>query len=298
MRPRVSVLIPTLEAERHLERLLPALAAQRVAGGLELRVLDSGSSDRTRELALAAGAQVETIARAAFRHGPARNRLAAGALGDVLVFLSQDALPEGEDFVARLAAALDDPRTAAAYARLLPREDDDPLTARTVLAAPEARAEPRLHESDDAALAFHDIASAIRADALRALPFPDVAFGEDLAWARAALDRGWRIRYAADAVARHAHRYGLRSAFERWRVDAAFHRTQTGRRVRPSVWSVARGLGHELAADVAFLARRRALVSTHLVRAPFLRGAQVIGQYFGSRGWNPGSGVAATRRLR
>ena len=45
--PRVSILIPTLDGASDLDRLLPALARQRVEGGVELRAIDSSSTDGT-----------------------------------------------------------------------------------------------------------------------------------------------------------------------------------------------------------------------------------------------------------
>lgn len=292
--PRVSVLIPTLEGERHLARLVPALASQRVEGGFEIRALESGSTDRTRELLEKAGAAVETIERSAFRHGAARNRLASGARGELLVFLSQDALPRDERFLASLAAAFDDPRVAGAYARVLPREDDDPLTARTVLEAPEAGETPETRDLDGRGplsvldprerarmCAFNDVASCIRRSVFERIPFPDVPFGEDSAWAAQALQAGWRIRFAPEAVVLHSHRYTARSAYERYKTDATFHREVHGWRIRPTLGSVARGILHEMRRDALFVSKRGGAI--HLLRSPILRSAQVLGQYAGSR---------------
>lgn len=288
--PHVSVCLPTWNGAAHLERLLPALAAQRLPGGFELVALDSTSSDRTPELLAAAGARVETIPQQEFRHGPARNRLAAAARGRVLVFLSQDALPRDADFLATLAAAVEAPGVAAATARILPHPGDDPLTARTALDRPEARAEPLLLGPEDAAgddgrPRFNDVAAALRAEVWRALPFPEVDFGEDLAWARRALGAGHRIAFVPAAVCFHAHAYTPAQAFARYRVDAAFQRSACGRCVRPDLRSVLRGFAYELRADARHLAalpwgERWA----HMARALALRGAQVWGQYRGSRG--------------
>ena len=282
--PRVSVLIPTLQAEPWLDGLLRALAAQRVGGGSELVVVDSDSTDRTRELVTAAGGRLERIPRTEFGHGRTRNRLAERARGELLVFLSQDALPEGEDFLARLVGPLAEEDVAGATARLLPREDDDPLTTRTALDAPEASAEPRVWGPADLGsdtVHFNDVASAVRAEVLRALPFPDVAFGEDVLWAEGALRAGWRLAFVPGAVARHAHAYGPAQAYRRYRTDAAFHR-ERGVRLRPGLASVLRGIGHELRADWGHVARRRR-GWVHLLRAPALRTAQVLGQWAGSR---------------
>src|SRR6185436_8120242 len=159
---RVTICLPTWNGERDLARLLPALARQQVDGGFEIVAIDSSSTDRSRELLEQAGVRMQRIEQREFGHGVTRNRLAGMARGEILVFLSQDALPEGERFLATLAAAFDDPRTAGACARILPHEDDDPLTARTVLDAPEAGAEARVFEGKGVDACFNDVAAAIR----------------------------------------------------------------------------------------------------------------------------------------
>lgn len=288
--PRVSICLPTWNGARELERLLPRLAEQEVEGGLEIVAVDSSSADGTRALLERFGARVETIEKAAFRHGATRNRIASLARGDVLVFMTQDALPADRATIATLVRAFDDPKTAGAYARVLPSDDDDALTARTALSAPESAAAPLVFErtagakpAGGGALRFNNVTSALRASAWRELPFPDVEFGEDSAWAERALDRGWRIRFVPEAVVHHAHRYTPRTAYERYRIDAAFRARELGECVRPSLWSVARGIAHEVRADWRFV-RAEGRPMSALWRSPVLRGAQVLGQYMGSRG--------------
>ena len=306
--PSISILVPTLDAGRYLDRLLPALAGQIYDGPVELRALDSTSSDDTVARLESAGWTVTSIPRAEFRHGPARNRLAEGATGEVLVFLSQDAVPEGPDFLTNLVAPFADPRVGGVSARVLPHHDDDPMTARTVLAAPEAGAESAIRELAPGQsleqlgdreraewLRFNNVASALRASVHQRVAFPDVPFGEDFAWAADALRAGWKVGFVAEAVARHAHRYSASQAFERYRVDAAFHRRVHGLRVRPSLLSVLKGIAFELREDWRF-ARSERIGLGHLWRAPCLRTGQVVGQWFGSRGWNLPFGRSATRR--
>ncbi len=293
---RASICLPTCDGEADLRRLLPALARQRLDGGFELVAIDSSSTDRSRELLAEAGARVEVIPRAEFRHGGTRNRIAAMARGDVLVFLSQDVEPVDESFLERLVEAFDHPRVAGAYCRVLPRPDDDPLTQRTVLEAPEAGEEPYEREvardaferlagptrAEDAR--FNNVASGIRADVLREIPFPDVEFGEDTAWAERALSAGWRIRFVPRSAVYHAHRYSPAKAYERYRVDAVFHRRIHGYRVRPDLLSALRGFGYEVLRDLRFLVSRRSKSALrYAFVSPFLRGAQVLGQWVGSR---------------
>ena len=294
----ISILIPTLNAEPDLERLLPALEQQVYAGHVERVAVDSSSRDATVPLLEASDFDVEIIDRSCFGHGRTRNRLASRAGGEVLVFLSQDAVPEGPGFLDALVAPFADETVAGVMARVLPHEDDDVLTQRTVLAAPEASTEPWAHGGSPGdleqlpispaeraeQLRFNNVASAIRASVLHDHPFPDVPFGEDVAWAERVLRAGYVLRFEPAAAVRHAHRYGVSSAYRRYRIDAEFQSEMFGLEARPTLRSLARGVLYECREDLRFARRKRGLRGLgHCVRSPFLRSAQVWGQYVGGR---------------
>jgi len=59
--PRVSILLPTRDGERDLERLLPVLARQQVSGGVEFLATDTASRDRSVEFLRRAGFAVESV---------------------------------------------------------------------------------------------------------------------------------------------------------------------------------------------------------------------------------------------
>jgi len=307
--PRLSVLLPTLNGEDDLQRLLPALAQQEIEGLVEWLAVDSSSRDGTKDLLEAAGFQVQVIPREEFSHGPTRNLLASRARGEFLLFLTQDALPTGSDCIEQLLKPLQNPSVAAVGARLVPHPSDDPLTARTVLASPESsgladvrelspgQAMGDLKPKEAIQLArFHNVACAYRASVLARWPFPDEAFGEDMAWAALVLDAGQSLAHAPLAEVRHAHRYSLVAAIERYRLDAAFLRRNFGLRVRPGPISMLRGLGHEVRGDWVHMREQGGIEWGSMLRSPFLRGAMVLGQFLGTRGWNLPVGGASTRR--
>jgi rSAM/selenodomain-associated transferase 2 len=88
-RPRLSVIIPTLDEEEALRASLPAA----LATADEVIVSDGGSSDGTVELARRHGV---TVVDGAAGRGTQLNRGAAAATGDVLVFLHADTLPAAD----------------------------------------------------------------------------------------------------------------------------------------------------------------------------------------------------------
>lgn len=95
---RLSVVIPTFDRKERLGRTLAVLEAQRgdVEGGVEILVVDDGSTDGSR--VLLAGLEKEGRLRAlSLGHGgPARARNAGAreAAGEILVFLGDDIVPE------------------------------------------------------------------------------------------------------------------------------------------------------------------------------------------------------------
>ena len=86
---------------------LSVLAAQELELAWDFLAIDSGSDDDTLPI-LARHAsdfpvplRVRAIHQVEFDHGDTRNLLAASSEGELLVFLTQDAIPVGTDWLAR-----------------------------------------------------------------------------------------------------------------------------------------------------------------------------------------------------
>jgi glycosyltransferase involved in cell wall biosynthesis/GT2 family glycosyltransferase len=203
----VSIVIPVKDGEERLEEVLAAVVAQDAP---ELIVIDSGSRDRSREIARAAGAEVIEIPPGDFGHGRTRNLGAERSSGDLICFLTQDAVPvEGWLDAYREAFTLDE-RVGAAFGPHLPHADTSPMIARELTEffhgfAPDGR--PALHRRGDPTFLSNVNACFARA-CWAELRFPDVAYSEDQAFGRAMLEAGWVKVFHPAAAVRHAHDYG------------------------------------------------------------------------------------------
>jgi glycosyltransferase involved in cell wall biosynthesis len=203
----ISVVIPVKDGEALLEEVL---AGVRNQGDLELIVVDSGSRDRSREIARTAGAELIEIDPGAFGHGRTRNLGAARSSGELICFLTQDAVPvEGWLDAYREAFGLGE-RVGAAYGPHLPRDDTSPMIARELTEffagfAPDGR--PVLQSKGDPVFLSNVNACYLR-ECWEEIRFPDLEYAEDQAFGRAMLDAGWRKVYHPGAGAYHAHDYG------------------------------------------------------------------------------------------
>ncbi|MBU1032594.1 MAG: glycosyltransferase [Patescibacteria group bacterium] len=83
--PKFSIVIPTKNEEVHLPALLSTIKSQTYRD-FEVIVADAFSTDKTREIARAFGAQVVDGGMP----GPGRNRGAEVARGDIIIFLDAD----------------------------------------------------------------------------------------------------------------------------------------------------------------------------------------------------------------
>jgi rhamnosyltransferase len=216
---RVSAVVPTLDGAATLPALLAALARQKGRGLLEIVAIDSGSGDATRDILEGAGAVVLDLGGVRFGHGSARNRAAAAARGDVLLLLTQDVEPIGDEWLAAMLAALADARVAGVFGRQVPRgaSPEEAFLAKVNYAG-----RPRSITAEDVGrpfgpggTLFSSAFGAVRRAIWEALPFPDIVMSEDQAWALAALKAGHEIRYEPRAAVYHGHRFGFARAFRR-----------------------------------------------------------------------------------
>lgn len=291
----VTIVIPTLDGGDLFGRALQAI------GGLDpapeqVLVLDSGSRDGSERRAKEIGARVEAVAPGQFDHGKTRQRGVELATTELVAFLSQDAIP-CRDYLGPLVEALSDPAIVGATARILPYAESSPLARRTVLASPLAGEQPRIVRLAPGELdrlpgaerrrlcLFDNVASLARRSFLLEQPFPATMMGEDTAFALAALALGHGLAFVPGAVVHHAHEYGPVSAFRRYREDARWARRQFGDVIRGRFRDLLRGFAFEVREDLRALGglppgERLAT----LVRSPFVRAGQVLGQFAGSRG--------------
>jgi rhamnosyltransferase len=222
VRGPVGLIIPTFNAARYWPALSKGIRAQSLAPNRVI-VIDSASSDGTPDLARHDGFTVVEIASRDFNHGGTR-QLGADLAEDaeILIYLTQDAVPFGADAFAKLVGTFEDTEIGAAYGRQLPRETAGPIEEHARHFSYPAASRVRSWESRKTqgfkSIFFSNAFGAYRRSALLSVGgfSSDVIFGEDTLVVARLHRAGWKTAYVADATVRHSHAYSIAEEFRRY----------------------------------------------------------------------------------
>ncbi len=281
-KPRLALFLPTYNAGPYLDALLPALKRQTLQPDRFLAI-DSSSRDDTAERLRAFGAEVEIIPQAEFNHGGTR-RKAAERLSDadILLMLTQDAIPAEPETIERLVAAFQDDSVGLAYGRQLPRPE-----ARAVerharqFNYPAESAVRSLEDKDRLGLKTVFCSNSFAAYRMQALQsvgsFPqDAVFAEDQIVSGQMVLKGWRLAYMGDAPVIHSHDYTITEEFKRYFDVGLFHARNGWLR---ESFGRAEGEGARFVrSEIAYLARHEPL---SIPGAALRTGAKYLGYRLG-----------------
>jgi len=187
----------------------------------EILVVDSQSQDNTRAVAERAGARFLPILRRDFDHGGTRDMALRESVGDIVVFMTQDALPVDEYFIENLIAPFENPEVAAVGGRQVAYPDARPFEK-----AVRARNYPDIGRVWGArevgslgvrAFLISDVCAAYRREAYLAEGGFDhpILTNEDMLMAERLLHAGYKLAYTGRAKVYHSHRFTLRQEYKR-----------------------------------------------------------------------------------
>jgi O-antigen biosynthesis protein len=281
----VSVVIPVKDGERYLQQLLDAVRQEQPE---EILVVDSGSHDRSLEIARASGARVIEIEPNEFAHGRTRNLAVEQSSGELICFLTQDATPcPGWLDAYRQAFALAQD-VGAAYGPHLPRAETSPMIARELsefFAGFSPDGAPVVQRGGESSF-LSNVNACYARTCWEQIHFRDVAYSEDQAFGADMLEAGWAKVYHPSAAVLHAHDYSplefMRRYFDEYRGlrESVGHVEPFGLR---SSFAEVRGA---LAADRRWMRERQmplAEQATWTARAALHHGGRRVFSALGSR---------------
>ncbi len=231
----VSVIIPVKNGADTLDRCLSSIRNQNIPG-IEIIVLDSMSTDRSREIALKQKANIIDIPEGSFNHGLTRNLGVQHASHELLYLTVQDAWLADNNMLECMVKHFDDPEVMGVVGhQAVPHEKDkNPLVwfkryseaITTTRQVKDWSAFEKLPvKEQQGMIAWDNVVAMYRKSALTTIPFVATEFAEDWIWSEQALQKGWKLIHDPSLITWHYHHRGFKYAFKlAYAMNYHFHK--------------------------------------------------------------------------
>ncbi|MGK0599178.1 glycosyltransferase family 2 protein [Yokenella regensburgei] len=227
---KISLIIPTYNGGQLFEACLKAIKAQSRQPD-QIFIIDSSSSDQTREIAEKHSCSVHVIDARDFNHGGTRNLAVSLAdESDILIFLTQDAILYNEDSISRMVDFFSsDGNIAAVCGRQIPHDDANPLASHARYynypAIDSVKTKVDINSNGIKVAFMSNSFAGYRTRLFKEFGgFPeDNILAEDMYICAKFVLAGYKIGYSAHSVVKHSHNYTPLQEFKRYFDTGVFH---------------------------------------------------------------------------
>jgi rhamnosyltransferase len=217
----LDVIIPTYKPDDTFRELISRLSGQTYPIDHILVINTEEEYWKVEFLEGVPNAEVFQIEKSEFDHGATRDMGAGFSDADILVYMTQDALPCDEFLIENLVKAMQEPMVKAAYARQLPKGDCG--IAEGCVRISNYPEESERHSAEDLetlGVKTYFCSNVCAAydhrlyQELGGFTRPCI-FNEDMIYAGRIITLGYSVAYAADAKVCHSHNYTNMEQFRR-----------------------------------------------------------------------------------
>ena len=218
---RVDVIIPTYKPDERVVLLVKKLLKQSYPLR-EIHLIDTDTGIFPEELAqLSDNIKVTHIPKEKFDHGGTRHMGMLKSKAEIVVYMTQDALPANEYLIEELVKPFAEKDIAVSYARQLPDQECKVIERYTrSFNYPKQSRVKSIEDLDTLGIKTYfcsDVCAAYRKDVYESLGgFEEkTIFNEDMIMAAKIIQSGFKIAYIAEAKVIHSHNYSCMQQFRR-----------------------------------------------------------------------------------
>lgn len=214
-RPLCSIVIRAFNEDKHIGKLFSGIQVQQYPEK-EIILVDSGSSDKTLQIASEYPVKVVHISSSDFTFGRALNRGIAATSGDFIVIISAHCYPVYPDWLDALLEPFVDGQVAVSYGKQRGADSNhysEHQFFRTYF--------PDISQPNQGQPFTHNANAAIRKSLWEFHPYDEQLTGlEDLAWSSWAKEEGYKVAYMAEAEIIHIHEETFQQVHNRYKREA------------------------------------------------------------------------------
>lgn len=223
----IDIICPLYNAEKYVGKLHENIRKQKNVNINTINYILTKGNDNTENILKELDCNYEVIEKSEFSHSTVRENMARKCNGDILVFITQDIIIEREDWLVNLTKCIENGECEATYSRQTcsnntiekyTREKNYPETSFIV-------SKDDIEKKGLKTFFFSDASSAIRRDIFMKLNCYDgkkFPTNEDMYIAYKLITHGYKIKYCADSVVEHSHKFTFKQLYKRYYDTGVF----------------------------------------------------------------------------
>jgi len=210
-----SIVIRAYNEEKHIGRLLTGIQQQTIQN-TEVVVVDSGSTDRTPQIATEYGATVVSILPDEFTFGRSLNLGISKTHSDFIIIASAHVYPVYPDWIEKLLEPFHTPSVGLTYGKQRGTESTH-FSEHQIF----TQWFPEKSTVKQEAPFCNNANAAIRRSLWEKIPYDESLPGlEDLAWAKKILEQNYVLSYVPEAEIIHVHQESWQNIYNRYQRES------------------------------------------------------------------------------
>lgn len=223
----IDIICPLYNAEDYIEDLNKSLLMQENVNINSIKYILTESKDKTLELLAKNKLNYKVIKKEYFSHSLTREEAALESDADIIVFISQDIVIEDSNWLYNLVYPIINFEVDACYSRQLTKFNNIEKYIREYN-YPSTSIIKTKNDIENLGLKtffFSDASSAIKREVFTKLNGYDnknLPINEDMYLAYKLIMGGYRIKYCADSIVYHSHKFTLKELYNRYKLTGKF----------------------------------------------------------------------------
>ncbi|MFX1311073.1 MAG: glycosyltransferase family 2 protein [Promethearchaeota archaeon] len=214
--PLISIVIRTKNEEKGLPKLLQCIRNQIIDKNYEIIIVDSGSTDRTLEIAKKSKLKIIKIKSDTFSYGKALNIGIGNSLGDIVIFVSAHIMILSNSWLKNLIQPILDENIKCTYGKLIGNSNVNPFEELLWKSMYPEKDKTFSKLTQSKSLKLSNSNAAYHKSIFKNLKFNEnIPYAEDRLMGFQLLKKKIKIKYVHSSKTYHTHQYKFKTNFLR-----------------------------------------------------------------------------------
>ena len=223
---KIDIICPLYNAEKYIENLHNSLLMQSTKVN-NISYILTESKDNTEKYLKENKLNYKKIKPSEFSHSLTREQAVFSSKADIVVFITQDVEIRNNDWLEKLVNPIINKESEATYSRQLTKYNNIEKYTRESNYPDKSQIKSKkdIKTLGLKTFFFSDASSAVKRDIfvkLNGYDHKDLPISEDMYFAHKLITNGYKIKYCADSIVYHSHKFTLKQIYDRYKLTGNF----------------------------------------------------------------------------